>query len=55
MTAEMDDDGKILVDVAQPFFGKGIDEASRTRILERMRKMDAGIGRIVERARKGMW
>jgi len=49
-TAAMDDDGKILVDVAEPFYREGIDHESHVRILERMRKVDAGIRRIAERA-----
>ena len=46
----MDDDGKIFVDVAEPFCGEGIDHESHARILERMRKVNGGIGRIVEKA-----
>jgi hypothetical protein len=40
---------KICFDVAEPFYFKWIDDEPRARILERKRKVDARIGRIVER------
>ena len=48
-TLEMDDGGQMTVDCEAPLYYKGLDDESRARIDERLRKVNAGIGKIVER------
>jgi hypothetical protein len=48
-TVAMDDDGKMIVDCEPPLYYKDLDNESRTRIDERLRKVNAVIGKIVER------
>jgi hypothetical protein len=52
-TVAMDDDGKMIVDCEPPLYYEGLDDESRTRIDERLRKVNAVIGRIVERLMAG--
>jgi hypothetical protein len=48
-TVAMDDDGKMIVDVDPSLYYSGLDRASRARVDERIRKVDAVIGRVVGR------
>lgn len=45
--AGMDDDGKMIVDTESPLLFEGMDDESRARVLERVRKVDAAIGATV--------
>jgi hypothetical protein len=44
---EMDDDGKIIIDVDEPLYYENLDEESRVRIQERIRKINSVIGKLV--------
>ena len=45
--AGMDDDGKMIVDTESPLLFEEMDDESRVRVLERVRKVDAAIGATV--------
>jgi hypothetical protein len=53
-TVAMDDDGKMIVDVDTPLYFEGLDEESRTLVNERIRQVDAVIGRMVEKGMGGI-
>lgn len=50
-TVVMEDDGKLLVDNEEHVYAEGVDATTRSKIQDRMRRMNAVIGKIV---RKGM-
>ena len=52
-TLAMEDDGKMIVDCDAPLYYERLDDESRGRINERLRKVNAVIGGIVERLMRG--